>query len=62
MTEIVVVKGELSPEELAALTVALLAVAAAGPAQRPGPRRRPGDRRPPAAAPAGAAVAACGCS
>ena len=59
MTEIVVAKGDPSPEELAALTVALLTVAAAGA----GPARRPhsGHRRAPASGDGRAVVTACGC-
>jgi hypothetical protein len=57
VTDIVVVKGELSPEELAAVTVALLTVSAAdaGP-----PTREPlGHRRPPAVGHDRAVVSDC---
>ena len=57
MTDIVVVKGDPSPEELAALTVALLTVASRCPAP---PRR--GHRGPPAAAAGRAVVPTCGCA
>jgi hypothetical protein len=59
VTDIVVVKGDPSTEELAALTVALLTVAA----ESAGAGRRPhaGHRRPPVAGHGGAVVTACGC-
>jgi hypothetical protein len=59
VTDIVVVKGDPSPEEVAALTVALLAVATASrcPAQP-----RSGHRRPPAAVDGPAVVPPCGCA
>lgn len=59
MTDIVVVKGDPSAEELAALTVALLTVAAtsAGAVRRP----HADHRRPPAAGHGRAMASACGC-
>jgi Acyl-CoA carboxylase epsilon subunit len=59
VTDIVVVKGDPSTEELAALTVALLTVAAgsAGAVRRP----HAGHRRPPVAGHGRAVVSACGC-
>jgi hypothetical protein len=60
VTDIIVVKGELSPEELAAVTVALLTVSAAdaGP-----PTREPlGHRRPPAVVHDRAVVSVCDCA
>ena len=59
MTDIVVVKGDPSAEELAALTVALLTVAAesAGSVRRP----HAGHRTPPVAGHGRAVVTACGC-
>ena len=59
MADIVVVKGDPSPEELAALTVAVLTVATASrcPAQP-----RSGRRGPPATLDGRATVRACGCA
>jgi len=59
VTDIVVVKGDPSPEELAALTVAVLTVATASrcPAQS-----RPGHRAPPATIAGRAVVPPCGCA
>jgi hypothetical protein len=60
VTDIVVVKGELSPEELAAVTVALLTVSAADAG--PPTREHLGHRRPPAVGHDRAVVSVCDCA
>lgn len=60
MTDIIVVKGDPGPEEVAALTVALLAVATVGACRVVRPRS--GPRRPPAVGHARAVVPSCGCA
>ena len=60
MSDIIVVKGDPSPEELAALAVALLAVAAAGTGTAK--HQQSGHLRPPAVGEKRAVVSGCGCA